>query len=347
MTSDPKGRRFFLPVYRLQGAGYNEGSFGRNARTPPGNSYFFGRATADHSPTAQGDLLAPGASSPSRAFLKEPDMKNQLTSTLAGVPSEQLKQAVLDTVYDVKYLRVLTGYKLLAAVHGTTNVGIYVVDGNFGREHYKLAIEEAKAAGINASRVYAYAQTATYSGQSICFSKFEEIGLKQPIVPAQVAAESSIHPDASKPIVTLKCTCCGSRFQGRQFSGQDTGWGLGNCCVAYCSKVENMARNYGVDGVHYNLPQPDQTRQVEGDRLFSGIYPTGIVYADRAREVNGDYARLAYLNFDTLTLQVEHNCPADLRQRIEADAAEIQAMRGEQYRISTSNQTVLLGAAAA
>jgi hypothetical protein len=108
-----------------------------------------------------------------------------------------------------------------------------------------------------------------------------------------------------------------------------------------------MARNYGVDGVHYNLPQPDQTRQVEGDRLFSGIYPTGIVYADRAREVNGDYARLAYLNFDTLTLQVEHNCPADLRQRIEADAAEIQAMRGEQYRISTSNQTVLLGAAAA
>ncbi len=270
-------------------------------------------------------------------------MKNQPPTALAGVPSEQLKQAVLQAVYDTKYFRVLSGYQLLAAVHGTTNVGIYVVDGNFGREHYKRAIEEAQAAGINASRVYVYAQTATYSGQSICFSKFEEIGLGRQIVPAQPVAVPTSHPDASNPIVALKCVCCGARFQGRQFTNQDTGWGLGNCCVSHVSRAENMARTYGIDGVHYNLAQPDQTRTVDGDRLFSGVYPTGIVYADKAREVQGDYARLAYLNFDTLTLKVETDCPADLRQRIEADAAAIQAKRGEQFRISTAGQPVLLG----
>lgn len=30
-----------------------------------------------------------------------------------------------------------------------------------------------------------------------------------------------------------------------------------------------------------------------------------IVYADRAREVNGDYARLAFLDYRTLTLKLE------------------------------------------
>lgn len=166
----------------------------------------------------------------------------------------------------------------------------------------------------------------------------------QAIVPAQPAARSTSHPDASKPIVALKCACCGARFHGRQFQNQDTGWGLGNCCVAYVSRTDDLARTYGIDGVHYNLPQLDQPRSFDGDRLFIGVYPTGIIYADKARDVRGDFARLAYLNFDTLTLQVENHCPDDLRSRIEADAQALQAKRGEEYRISSAGQTVLLGA---
>lgn len=40
------------------------------------------------------------------------------------------------------------------------------------------------------------------------------------------------------------------------------------------------------------------------DRLFSGVYPCGIVYADRYREKGGDYARLAFLPYDTLQLSM-------------------------------------------
>src|SRR3546814_11285018 len=33
-------------------------------------------------------------------------------------------------------------------------------------------------------------------------------------------------------------------------------------------------------------------------RIFSGIYPAGIVYADRTRQKGGDYARLAFLPYE-------------------------------------------------
>ncbi len=97
---------------------------------------------------------------------------------LAGVPSDQLKAAVLDTVYNLDGIKVLSGFQFLAAKHQKTNVGIFVVAGNFGRDHFKHAISEAKAAGLNSSRVYVYGQTATYSGNAICFSKFEDIGIE-------------------------------------------------------------------------------------------------------------------------------------------------------------------------
>lgn len=81
------------------------------------------------------------------------------------------------------------------------------------------------------------------------------------------------------------------------------------------------------------------------DRIFSGVYPCGISYADRCREKHGDYARLAFLSYATLELRVEDDCPAELRPLIEADAAAIQAKRGQLFQISTSGQTVLLGQA--
>ncbi|MGA2107227.1 MAG: hypothetical protein ABSH25_06250 [Syntrophorhabdales bacterium] len=81
----------------------------------------------------------------------------------------------------------------------------------------------------------------------------------------------------------------------------------------------------------------------EDNRLFIGIYPTGVSYADRSREECGDYKRLAFLNFHTLALDIEKDCPADLRERIVADASTIQARRGQQFQTSTSGQTVTLG----
>ena len=82
------------------------------------------------------------------------------------------------------------------------------------------------------------------------------------------------------------------------------------------------------------------------DRLFSGVYPCGIVYADRYREKGGDYARLAFLAYDTLQLSIEDDCPAELRALIKTDAAAIQAKSGQSYQVSTSGQTVMLGSKA-
>ena len=79
------------------------------------------------------------------------------------------------------------------------------------------------------------------------------------------------------------------------------------------------------------------------DRLFSGVYSTGISYADRTRERDGDYKRLAFLSFATLTLEFQPDCPDDLRELITREAARIQARRGEHYEIDSSGHTVLLG----
>jgi hypothetical protein len=79
-------------------------------------------------------------------------------------------------------------------------------------------------------------------------------------------------------------------------------------------------------------------------RLFIGIFPGGISYADRAREEHSDYKRLAFLPYRELELKVEDDCPDALRTLIEADAAKIIARRGEDFRISYCGQTVRLGA---
>lgn len=79
------------------------------------------------------------------------------------------------------------------------------------------------------------------------------------------------------------------------------------------------------------------------ERIFAGVFPCGISYADKEREKDGDFARLAFLYFASLELRFEKDCPASLRPEIEADAATIQARRGEHYQTSTTGQTVLLG----
>jgi len=81
------------------------------------------------------------------------------------------------------------------------------------------------------------------------------------------------------------------------------------------------------------------------DRIFAGIYPCGIVYADRKVERHGDYKRLAFLSYATLELEIEPDCPAKLATEITADAAKIQARRGELFSTSATGATVLLGSA--
>ena len=78
-------------------------------------------------------------------------------------------------------------------------------------------------------------------------------------------------------------------------------------------------------------------------RLFIGVFPTGISYADRTREEHGDYKRLAFLSYRTLELEWYDEVPSDLAKQIIADAASIQARRGELFQVSTSGQFVKLG----
>jgi hypothetical protein len=77
-------------------------------------------------------------------------------------------------------------------------------------------------------------------------------------------------------------------------------------------------------------------------RIFSGFFPCGIVYADRHNEVAGDYKRLAFLPYTTLTLEIERDCPDSLRKQIERDAATFQARRGERQQIA-GNMSITLG----
>lgn len=78
-------------------------------------------------------------------------------------------------------------------------------------------------------------------------------------------------------------------------------------------------------------------------RLFAGVYPTGIVYADTAKEEHGDYKTIAFLSYRTLILEWWGQCPRELKKEIETEAAIIQAQRGQFFSTSTCGQGVILG----
>lgn len=79
--------------------------------------------------------------------------------------------------------------------------------------------------------------------------------------------------------------------------------------------------------------------------IFAGIYPEGILYADRQQEVDHNYKRIAFLHYATLELKVEEDCPPHLAKEVRGHAAALQSRRGERFEISTSGQTVVLGSA--
>lgn len=79
------------------------------------------------------------------------------------------------------------------------------------------------------------------------------------------------------------------------------------------------------------------------DRLFIGLYPAGVVYADRSRERGGDYARVAFLPYRTLVLDVDKGADPMMVEEARAHAATLQARRGEDLQVSSCGQTVRLG----
>jgi hypothetical protein len=92
-------------------------------------------------------------------------------------------------------------------------------------------------------------------------------------------------------------------------------------------------------------PNKSLTPQEIADRVFIGVFPAAISYADRKVEEHGDYKTLAILPYSTLELEVRPGCPPALLQYIAESAAEIQAKRGQEFRISACGQAVLLGSA--
>lgn len=70
------------------------------------------------------------------------------------------------------------------------------------------------------------------------------------------------------------------------------------------------------------------------ERLFVGVFPGGIVYADRGVSEHGDYARVAFLPYDTLVLRWDRLSP--LHELVLAHAATLQARRGELFALSAT-----------
>lgn len=63
--------------------------------------------------------------------------------------------------------------------------------------------------------------------------------------------------ERSKRVKWMECTCCGQSYRGRQWFNQDTGFGLGDCCVKYCGvdPAAGESSCYGVPGIHFLIDQ--------------------------------------------------------------------------------------------
>jgi hypothetical protein len=74
--------------------------------------------------------------------------------------------------------------------------------------------------------------------------------------------------------------------------------------------------------------------------IFAGIFPTGVIYADKSKEEHGDYKKIAFLPFDTLKLEIFSKRSKLLNEIIEDSKSYI---AGEELQISTSGQKIILG----
>lgn len=76
--------------------------------------------------------------------------------------------------------------------------------------------------------------------------------------------------------------------------------------------------------------------------LFIGVFPAGISYCDTSREEHGDYKKVAFLSFRSLSLEI-YSPSSKLLDDIRSHAESIIAKRGESFTVSTCGQTVRLG----
>ncbi|MBV7542014.1 hypothetical protein [Acidovorax sp. sic0104] len=99
-------------------------------------------------------------------------------------------------------------------------------------------------------------------------------------------ASTMDHKDLALRRQLLLCTCCGSRATGRQFHNQDTGHGLGDCCVDFVRpRTEDMERTYGVAGVHYLLDPLVKVRTPDAPAQW-GHWSISQNLTDRWGEIN-------------------------------------------------------------
>lgn len=94
----------------------------------------------------------------------------------------ELIARVLDKMdtYSVKPMRRCKPVGYIVGCDPHTNRAIVVVDGDFGRQEFKAVFASLADAGFSTNAIIVVARTATYSGQSIHFSKFEDLGLTEP-----------------------------------------------------------------------------------------------------------------------------------------------------------------------
>lgn len=80
--------------------------------------------------------------------------------------------------YSKQPIELIDGYVMLVGREPSTNRGVFIVPGNFGRADFKAAFAESQAAGLNSHEMCVFGLTATYSGRGIDFTQFEALGLR-------------------------------------------------------------------------------------------------------------------------------------------------------------------------
>ena len=79
------------------------------------------------------------------------------------------------------------------------------------------------------------------------------------------------------------------------------------------------------------------------ERLFIGVYTTGLSYSDKGVEEHGDYKKLGYFNYASLKLDIEKDCPPQMAALILDDANRMQKQAGQLFNTSSIGNPVLLG----
>jgi hypothetical protein len=170
----------------------------------------------------------------------------------------------------------------------------------------------------------------------------EDGRLRWPEVPIRVVV-SAINANGAADFCLVKVACTHEQFEkGEHYEtakAQAEAEGYASPMLAY--DEEDSAARAIMEHFAWEMASVVPCRRK--DRLFIGVYPAGLVYADRGEEVDGDYKRLASLDYATLTLKFQDGCGADMAARIQKSAAELQGRQGEEFEISATGGTVILG----